>query len=361
MRGKDFLASGRQAARLPLLKSLLAAFALLLAAAPAAHATREPRPILIDHRVRTIVYQPDQVYKYTGHYHYQTAIEFAPDESILTISMGDSTSWMLNPSGFRLFLKPIEQDATTNMTLITNKRTYLFELHARETDDIDDKDMAFIVRFIYPGDTSAAGGGGGGQRGSTDDGGPIARFLDSVPNPVEDPGKYNMNYTISGTDIIAPIRIFDDGLFTYFQFRNKNADLPAFYMTDDNGNEALINFRTRGDYIVVERIAKKFTLRHGNYIVCVFNEAWSPLGELPPENSEIPAGKYGAPTANPYNPNAGLPPGAVGGAGRGGRSGNNANQQQNTSTRSQNTSTRTQNNNKNNNNAGSRAAGGRGR
>lgn len=266
-----------------------------------AHATKEPRPIQIDHRVRTITYQPDQVYKYTGHYHYQSAIEFAPDEEILTISMGDSTAWMLNPSGFRLFLKPIEQDATTNMTLITNKRTYLFELHARETDDIDDRDMVFVYRFLYPNEIPSLGGV---RRGSVDTTPSFSRYLDSVPNPLSDPGKYNLNYTISGTDIIAPIRIFDDGLFTYFQFRNKNADLPAFYMTDDRGNEALVNFRTRGDYVVTERVSKRFTLRHGTYIVCVFNEAWSPLGELPPENDEVPAGKYGAPTgrSNLINP-----------------------------------------------------------
>ncbi len=270
-------------------KRIALALLLSLACVTQAEATREPRPIQIDHRVRTVIYEPDQVYKYTGHYHYQSSIEFAPDETILTISMGDSTAWMLNPSGFRLFLKPIEQDATTNMTIITNKRTYLLELHARETDDIDDKEMVFIMRFLYPNESSGAGG----ARGSSDDGASFSRYLDSVPDPLSDLGKFNLNYTVSGTDIIAPIRIFDDGEFTYFQFRNKNADLPAFYMTDDTGAESLINFRTRGDYIVVERIAKKFTLRNGNLIACVFNEAWTPLGDLPPENPDAVAGKYG--------------------------------------------------------------------
>lgn len=282
---------------------------LLLLMAPA-HATREPRPIIIDHRVRTILYQPDQVYKYTGHYHYQSSIEFAPDESILTISMGDSTAWMMNPSGFRLFLKPIEQDATTNMTIITNKRTYLFELHARETDDIDDKEMTFIMRFLYPNETSGVSGGGY-RRGSSDDGGQSAsfsRYLDSVPDPLSDLGKFNLNYTISGTDLIAPIRIFDDGEFTYFQFRNKNADLPAFYMVDEKGNEALINFRTRGDYVVVERVAKQFTLRHGNITACVFNETWTPLGNLPPEDPNIRPGKYNSTNASPLSlPTANTP------------------------------------------------------
>jgi len=214
-----------------------------------------------------ITYQPDQVYKYTGFYRYAAEIDFSADEEIKTISMGDSTAWMINPAGFRLFLKPIEQDATTNMTVITNLHTYLFELHARETDDIDDKSMVFVTRFVYP------------EEG---DNGTVSHFLDSVPSPESEPGLYNTKYTISGSDIIAPLRIFDDGQFTYFQFKNKNADLPAFYMVDEHGDESIINYRTRGDYIVVERVAKKFTLRHGSDIVCVFNEGkpFSPLSNI---------------------------------------------------------------------------------
>ena len=32
--------------------------------------------------------------------------------------------------------------------------------------------------------------------------------------------KYNFNYTFSGPDEIAPVKVFDDGEFTYFEFRN---------------------------------------------------------------------------------------------------------------------------------------------
>lgn len=226
----------------------------------AANAVSEPRPIQIDHRVRTAVYQPDNVYKYTGHYRYQSSIEFGKDESIVTISMGDSTAWMMNPSGNRLFLKPIEQDATTNMTLITNKNIYLFELHAKDTDDINDPNMVFIMRFIYPDESSMQ---------------TVMNLKDNVPSLdiKENPEKYNFNYTISGPEETAPIRIFDDAEFTYFEFRDKNAEMPAFFWVDAQGNESLINYRTRGDYIVVERVASKFTLRHGGDVICVFNEA----------------------------------------------------------------------------------------
>jgi type IV secretion system protein VirB9 len=154
------------------------------------------------------------------------------------------------------------------MTLITNKHTYLFELHARDTDNIDDKEMVFIMRFIYP---------------DSNDGQTVSHYLDAVPTPdlEKDADKYNFSYTISGSDTVAPIRIFDDGEFTFFQFRDKNADVPAFFLVDEQNNESLINYRTRGDYIVVERVGKRMTLRHGGDIVCVFNEGW---GRLKPRN-----------------------------------------------------------------------------
>ncbi len=223
-----------------------------------AYAASDSRSLPVDHRVHVISYQPDQVYKMDGHYRYQSAIEFEKDEEIRTISMGDSSAWMINPSGNRLFLKPIEQDATTNMTVLTNKRVYLFELHAREASDINDSNMVFIMRFIYNDKAENLG----------------RNALDSVPDPDNeaDKSKYNFNYTISGSDAVAPLRIFDDGEFTYFQFPNKNTDVPAFFWVDNDNNENVINYRTRGDYIVVERVAARLTLRHGGDVVCVFNE-----------------------------------------------------------------------------------------
>lgn len=234
------------------------ALSLWTVTSPAFAASREPRPIKVDHRVRTIMYQPDQVFKFTGHYRYQSSIEFEEGEIIRTISMGDSTAWLMNPTGSRLFIKPIDQDATTNMTLITNRRVYLFELHARETDDIEHENMIFIMRFVYPEAVASS----------------VSSYLDSVPIPdlENESDKYNFQYSIAGPEMIAPIRIFDDGEFTYFEFRDKNAEVPAFFWVDNQGNEALINYRTRGDYIVVERVAKQFTLRHGGDIICVFNE-----------------------------------------------------------------------------------------
>jgi type IV secretion system protein VirB9 len=219
------------------------------------------RPVATDKRIRTVRYNENEVYKFMGHYGYQSIIEFSPSEEVAAVSLGDSIAWQITPVNSRLFLKPVEQDAMTNMTVITNERTYHFELHAEETEKIDDNDMIFVLRFVYP---------GAQQLDFT-----TYYEEDGVPD-LEDPEvlqELNFNYSIVGSESISPIRIFDDGEFTYFQFQDVNAEVPAFYYVDPTMQENLINYRTNGDYIVVERVASQFTLRNGGEIVCVFNEA----------------------------------------------------------------------------------------
>ncbi len=231
----------------------------------AASANIEPIPLASDPRVKTIVYAPDQVFKYTGYLRYQTTIEFGPDEVIQTILMGDNTGWKMNPSGNKLYIKPSDLEITTNMTLVTTKRTYLFELHADEVKNIDDKRLTFILRFVYPdeGDVGVVG----------------ISSTEGVPDlENDDLGKYNFRYSISGSEDISPIRIFDDGEFTFFEFRGTNADVPAFFRVLSDGSEELVNYRTRGNYIVIERVSGRYTLRLGKDVVCVFNEAWGNKG-----------------------------------------------------------------------------------
>jgi len=227
-------------------------------------AYQESTKLAGESRIRTYVYNPNEVFIFTGHYGYQSNIELAPDESVDSISIGDSTAWDIITSGPRIFIKPIERDATTNMTLITNKRIYLFELYAEEAENIRDEDLVFSARFIYP-----------------DTGGVTDAFIqyeeNDLPDVENDPELYNFNYTITGSRMISPLKIFDDGEFTYLEFRNKNADIPAIFIVDAKGNESLVNYRVTGNYIVIERVSQQFTLRHGDDVACVFNEA-NPLG-----------------------------------------------------------------------------------
>jgi type IV secretion system protein VirB9 len=217
-----------------------------------------------------MVYHPNDVFKFTGYYGYQASIELAQGEEVVSISMGDTTSWQIVPSGSRIFIKPMEQDATTNMTLITNKRTYFFELYAQETTDIRDPDMVFNVKFLYPDEEEEDH---------------IKTFSSSAATGIAEPDldhpeKFNFYYSISGNEEVAPIKIFDDGEFTYMQFRDKNMEIPAIFAVDENLRESMVNFKldpNNSNLIIIEQVFQKLTLRSGKKIVCVFNETFRPF------------------------------------------------------------------------------------
>jgi len=226
-------------------------------------------------RIKTYVYKPEEVFIFTGHYRYVSVIYFDPTEEIDALLIGDPTSWDITNGGNRLIIKPIEPDATTNLTITTDRRQYLFELYAEEAEEIRDEKITLSARFVYPDEDSGLGEGADFVNyGSESD----------MPDYINFPERYNFHYTVTGSRLITPIKMFDDGAFTYFEFRRVNADVPAIYHVDKDGNESLVNYRVLGNYIVVERVSSQYTLRLGDDIACVFNEL-NPL-ERPEKEDE---------------------------------------------------------------------------
>ncbi len=242
--------------------------------------TQKSTPSRLDKRFRTFFYKPDEVYEYTGYYGMPSRIDLDPAEKILTIAMGDPSAWMLNPVGFRLFLKPVKFDAQTYMSIITTKRIYYFELYAKEAEGIKDPNLIFATKFVYP--------EGNIEIPDNQDSEIIQVEADeepnkdnTVPDPKTDSANLNFNYTISGSKFISPVEIFDDGEFTYIKFKAMNGEQPAIFQVMPDGNEALINFRITNGYTVVEMVTSRFTLRYGNLVACVYNESM-PMEEVIP-------------------------------------------------------------------------------
>ncbi|RTK93107.1 MAG: hypothetical protein EKK61_01710 [Rickettsiales bacterium] len=107
-------------------------------------------PIITDSRIKTYIYSPNDIYLLVLHYGFQSHIEFAKNESIETITLGDSYAWKITPLGNKLFIKPLERNIRTNMTIITNKKTYQFDIIAQELESGNEKDLVYVVRFQYP-------------------------------------------------------------------------------------------------------------------------------------------------------------------------------------------------------------------
>jgi type IV secretion system protein VirB9 len=234
-----------------------------------AFATGIPRPIGGENRIKIVNYTPNTVFRFVGHYEFQSIIEFGLDEEIDTISMGTPTPWQIVPAGNRIFIKPVEEEASTNMTVITNKRMYFFEMHAAAATSVSDENLNYIVKFVYP-----------SQFGNVSSSSSSSASAATNPNSskfqgpdLSKPEDYNFNYSVSGPGKkIEPLMVFDDGEFTYFKFKDINADLPAIYFVNSDGKESLVNYRSAKGYIWIERVGNRFTLRSGSDTICVYNE-----------------------------------------------------------------------------------------
>jgi len=274
-----------------LLTALIYLFTLIQA-----NASQLPRYLGKEKKFRMFIYNPYDVYRYIGNYNYQGFIEFqgvvskavdpnsvsnasagvANSEVITEVAIGNSDAWLwkISDSKNRLYLKPVEDNANTNMTVKTSLgRIYNFELLAHTPSGPDDPNLIFAVKFVYPDDTDKN----------------ILEFPKAPVSDIPDMRNlsiYNFNYDFTGEQTIAPLKVFDNGEFTYLQFANKSAELPAIFAVDSGGFESLVNFRVAGDYIVVERVSSQFTLRNGSDIACIYNNNLFKSGKVIPKSSQ---------------------------------------------------------------------------
>ncbi len=289
-------------------------------------------PITTDSRVKTFVYSENDVFTILTHYGYQSNIEFAKNESIKTVSVGDRIGWQVIPSGRRLFIKALEENANTNMTVVTNKRAYQFDLRASGQQPLQpNEELVYVVRFFYPEDqpggqipaiyTDATGASVVGTPAQA--AAPVASVAVQAPIPespipapvpaqaaqatipapippvISEPsvptrslpspslltgeaprasssasaGGLNYNYTFTGPTDAAPLKIYDDGNATYFTFGAGTGNPPQFFVMSSDGRETPVqpNFNPNGE-AVISMIAPRFAIRRGGANVMVYNE-----------------------------------------------------------------------------------------
>ena len=206
-----------------------------------------PRPVAADRHIKTVNYDPSNVVSIYGTYGYQTQIVFSPDEEVQNISIGDSLAWQAVSVKNNLFIKPTTA-SKTNMTVLTNAHSYNFQLDSNNVKI----SPTYQLKFNYP----AASYDSRGQSNA------IA---------VCDPTQINWEYSFTGDSRLAPIEAFDcNGQFTYFRFKN---NLPAIFVVDKKRKETLVNYHVKGNYVIVNTTAARFTLRHGSTVTSVYNDA----------------------------------------------------------------------------------------
>jgi type IV secretion system protein VirB9 len=246
-------------------------FLLTVAAATAwsnlpAQSALVPRPGPGDPRIHVVPYDPTQVIELNAVLGYELLIEFAPDEHIENVAIGDSIGWQVTPNrkANLLFLKPMDKVPSTNMTVITDSRRYSFELTAQPRNAVHDaKTIIYSLQFDYPPSPAKA----------------AEKPAQPAPPPL--PQVVNQSYSYEGSSKTLPLRMFDDGRSTYFQFRDGQAYPAIFAIEGENNAESVVNSSTRGGYVVVDRLARGFALRQGNEVTRIYNDGFREAGPGP--------------------------------------------------------------------------------
>ncbi|XKM38629.1 P-type conjugative transfer protein VirB9 (plasmid) [Rhizobium ruizarguesonis] len=270
-------------------QSFLIALTLTAGLSTAALALDIPRGASQDSRVRFIDYQPYNITKIVGTLRSSVQIEFAADEEIAHVALGNSVAWEVAPAGNILFLKPRENQPVTNISVVTTRRdgstrSYQMELTVRDGTVEAGQNTYFYVKYRYPADEAerrrldAAARAQAAQAGDAD----------KVLALHEAYGPRNWRYSAQGSAALEPQAVYDNGKVTTFAFAG-NQEMPAIYMENSDGSESLVPKSVENNLVLVHAISRKFILRRGGDVLCVFNEAYDRIGINPDTNTTSPS------------------------------------------------------------------------
>jgi type IV secretion system protein VirB9 len=204
----------------------------------------------VDNRIRTQSYDPDQIVRIIGKAGIQSTIQFADDERIENVAVGDSSAWQITPNrrASLLFVKPLTPRSRTNMTVVTDHRTYMFDLVA------GDKWTAplYALKFSYPNEKKAEPPKPVQQ----------AAAVPPPPTPMQIAEKLHFDWNKKGAGKLLPTRVFDDGQSLYLAW-SRDIPLPAILTQAEDRKEGPVNYRMSGEYVVVSPIPANLVLRYG--------------------------------------------------------------------------------------------------
>jgi type IV secretion system protein VirB9 len=246
------------------------AYGLLIAATLlpiGAYAVQVPKASHFDPAIRVVSYNRADKVRLQLAYGKRTHLEFSPGEKVIYVSSGDDDAWDVGPAKNiqnHLFIKPIGRLPTTNLVVVTNRRTYNFHLVL-----VKPGDYYADVRFTYP-DAEQAKANAETVRTQLE-----ASTGNRAPKPSD-----NTNYWVQGAEALAPSSAWDDGRFTYLAFA-PGAELPAIYIEGDDGEESVTrpSVDPKTGVLTVSLLTKKIVLRRGDKLVaCVFNKSYTGPG-----------------------------------------------------------------------------------
>ncbi len=170
-----------------------------------------------------------------------------------SIAAGDTARWIIgdtesgsgNSRRVHVFVKPTREDISTNLVITTDRRVYMIELRAREALYMPS------VAWTYPAQP-------GGKRQPT-------AAAPILPAPAARNYRYGLQVE-GASPPWRPVSVFDDGRRTYVVFPRGIAqgEMPPLFVLGPDGEAQIVNSRTHGNVLIVDRIFAAAELRLGS-------------------------------------------------------------------------------------------------
>lgn len=207
-----------------------------------------------DTRIRSLAYDPDKIVQVVGRTGIQSTIQFGGDERIQNVAVGDSSKWQVTPNhgATLLFVKPLAARVRTNMTVVTDRRTYMFDLVAGDNHSTP----VYALKFSYPNEKLAPSAIKPNEQAQQ-------AAVPAQQTPTMTAEKLHFDWQSKGERRLIPSRVFDDGTSVYLSW-SRETPLPAILTMSDDRKEGPLSYRMSGDYIVVSPIPQNMVLRYDN-------------------------------------------------------------------------------------------------
>jgi type IV secretion system protein VirB9 len=233
----------------------------------AANAETLPASGHVDSRIRTAVYNANEVYRLYGNVGYHLDLEFESNETFEALSGGDLEGLTYSARANVLTLKPKVPYTQMNLAVTTNKRRYYFEYSVTaKRPDPDTAPVMYAVRFTYPPEKPAGDGLTDEQRLQIE----LAKGREHRPR--------NTDYWFCGDKSVKPTAASDDGVQTRLTFAARS-ELPALFVHNDDGSESLLNFSIDHGDVLIHRVAPRFIVRRGKLTGCIVNKGFVGSGD----------------------------------------------------------------------------------
>jgi type IV secretion system protein VirB9 len=264
-------------------------------------AVEDPAAGSLDSRMRTIPYNPEQVVHLSTAVGATLSVAFGSDETVTQVAVTDSKDLKAVPARNFLFFKSQSALAPQPVIVLTTNsanaiRRYVFEVTTVDVKKLDSQaqDVYYSVQFTYPTEIAArhrAAALAESKKEAADEAARAAELQLQLahermeaesrdPLSIQAVSPKNWRYLAQGNRSILPLEVWDNGFSTVFRFPG-NVRVPSIFVINPDGKETTADYSVKGNLVQVSTVARQWRLRDGQTVLCVFNQAFNPVGNNP--------------------------------------------------------------------------------